>query len=333
MKEICVLGGGSFGTALAHLCAQNGHRVRLWMRDPAKAATINQTRRNPRYLKEFDLHPGVFATADLDAAWSGAQLLVCAIPSFSVRERFTVLAQNVPRVPIVLATKGLEADSLMTMQEVLLDVLGQERLSTIMALSGPSFSKEVMLGQPTAVSLACPDEALAQEVAELFFCDHFRAYSTYDVMGVELGGALKNVMAIAAGALRGLGLGHNTRAALVTRGVAEITRVAVAKGADPLTLAGLAGVGDVLLTCTGDLSRNLRIGEALGRGLSLPAAIEEVGEVAEGIETTRAAKALAGNLGVETPIINAVYRVLYENISPQDALLGLVRRKPLAERD
>jgi glycerol-3-phosphate dehydrogenase (NAD(P)+) len=313
MQEVCILGAGAFGTALAQLCARQGQRVTLWMRNADRAAAINKDHRNPDRLSEFPLSWKITATTDLEAAVERADWMIIAIPSQVVRPTLRPLAGR--------------------LREVVLDVLGADWAPRVLALSGPSFAREIMEEHPTAVVLACQDEALADEVSRLFFCDHFRAYCTTDVVGVELGGALKNIMAIAAGGITGMGLGDNSRAALVTRGVAEITRLAVAKGADPLTLAGLAGVGDVLLTCTGALSRNRAVGQAMGEGLSLEQALERVGQVAEGVETTRAAKALADQLGVEARIINAVYRVLFEAQPVRDALIDLVRREPGRERD
>ena len=333
MEHVCVLGGGSFGTALAQLCARQGQRVTQWMRNAQRAETINRDHRNPDYLGEFALSWKITATTDLAAAVERADWLIVAVPSQVVRGVFEQLRPHLSAMPIVLACKGIETESLMTMHEVIQDVLGDEWAGRILALSGPSFAREIMQEHPTAVVLACSDEALSERIGRLLFCDHFRAYSSTDVMGVELGGALKNIMAIAAGAITGMGLGDNTRAALVTRGVAEITRLAVAKGANPLTLAGLAGVGDVLLTCTGSLSRNRAVGEAMGRGLTLEAAVAEVKQVAEGVTTTQAAKALADKLKVDAPIINAVYRVLFAGQPTRDALLDLVRREPGRELD
>ncbi|HET6346399.1 MAG TPA: NAD(P)H-dependent glycerol-3-phosphate dehydrogenase, partial [Myxococcota bacterium] len=221
-----------------------------------------------------------------------------------------------------------EGDTLMTMDEVAMDVLGAAWQPNIVALSGPSFAREIMQEQPTAVVLACIDENLALNISRAVFCDYFRAYCSTDVIGVEMGGALKNVMAIAAGALAGMGMGDNARAAMITRGVAEISRLAVAKGGNPLTLLGLAGVGDLVLTCTGGLSRNRAVGQALGEGKSVDVAVSGVRQVAEGVRTAAAAYRLAQKLGVDAPITSAVYRVLYEELPMRDAVLELVRRAP-----
>ncbi len=328
MQQVCVLGGGSFGTALAQHCAKQGQRVTMWMRNGERAACINKDHRNPDYLSDFSISWKINATTDLAAAVERADWMLVAIPSQVMRDVLVRLKEQIGEIPIVLACKGIENSTLMTMHEVVTDVLGEAYGKRTLALSGPSFAREIMEEHPTAVALACLDEALCDEMARLFFCDYFRAYCTTDIIGVELGGALKNVLALAAGAITGMGLGDNTRAALVTRGVSEITKVAVAKGANPMTLAGLAGVGDVLLTCTGGLSRNRAVGQLLGEGMTLDEAIREVKQVAEGVATTKAAKSLADQLGVDTPIIQAVYRVLYEDQPVRDALLDLVRREP-----
>lgn len=328
MEEVTVLGGGSFGTALAQLCARQGQRVNLWMRNQERAEAINKQHHNPDYLSAYQLSWKIKATTDLLGAIEPAHWLIVAVPSSAVRNLMAQLRGHLTKIPIVLACKGIEEDTLMTMHEVVLDVLGADWEPYVLALSGPSFAQELMEEQPTAVVLAGPEEAITEKVADILFSDSFRAYSSTDVVGVELGGALKNIIAIAAGGVTGMGLGNNTRAALVTRGVAEITRVAMAKGGEPLTLAGLAGVGDVLLTCTGALSRNRAVGQALGEGKSLDEALASVGQVAEGVRTTKAAKALVDKLGVDAPIISAVYRVLYEGQPARDALLDIVRRAP-----
>jgi glycerol-3-phosphate dehydrogenase (NAD(P)+) len=369
-----VLGGGSFGTALAQHFACQGHAVRLWVRRPQQAEAINATHHNPAYLSEFALDPRVVATADLAAAVSGAQLWVSGLPSRALRGTLqqlrglldaqarsrpleqqalptalpealatalpeallTALPQALPTAlptALIVGTKGLEDDTLLTMHEVCVEVLGAAFAQRTLSLSGPSFAREMMLQHPTAVVLAGSEPQLCQAVADALFCETFRAYCSEDVVGVEMGGALKNVMAIAAGALLGLGLGDNSRAALITRGVAEITRLAVARGGCAQTLAGLAGVGDLVLTCTGGLSRNRAMGQALGEGLTVPEALAKVGQVAEGVATCRAAFALATKLQVHAPIISAVYQVLYQGQPVRQALLDLVRRAPGKEWD
>ena len=328
MQAVTVLGAGSFGTALAQLLARQGCQVRLWSRHAAQAEAINRTRHNPDYCQAFTLHGNVHATHDLGAALGGTDWIVSGLPSQALRQTLVAARPHLTPRPLVIGTKGIEGDTLMTMDEVTIDVLGAAWQPWVVALSGPSFAHEIMLEHPTAVVLACVDEALAHTVGMLLFCDYFRAYSSTDVVGVEMGGALKNVMAIAAGAISGLGMGENTRAAMITRGVAEISRLAVAKGGNPLTLLGLAGVGDLVLTCVGGLSRNRAVGQALGEGKSVDVAVSGVRQVAEGVRTAEAAYKLAQKLGVDAPITSAVYKVLYEGLPMRDAVLGLVRREP-----
>ncbi len=331
MTSVCVLGGGSFGTALADLLARRGLSVRWWMRDPEHAQAVRRTGRNPRYLSEMPLAAGITPTADLAEALRDAAWAIAALPSQALRPTLERARGPLGERPLVIAAKGIEVDSLMTMEEVAADVLGAAARSRLLALSGPSFAREIMQGHPTAVVLACRDEALAERIAAPFFCDNFRAYTSPDVVGVEMGGALKNVMAIAAGVVSGLGFGDNTRAALVTRGLAEITRLSMAKGAHPMTLAGLAGLGDLVLTCTGALSRNRAVGFALGQGRSLEEALASVKETAEGVVTARSAYLLSQRLGVEARIIRAVYQGLYEGVSVREAVTALVRRPPGSE--
>lgn len=326
MKTVAVLGGGSFGTALAQLAARQGQVVRLWMRDAQQADSINQTRHNPRYLSDFELHENISATSSEQEALEGADWVMVAVPSQAVRACLMEAKKYLAQVPLVLAAKGIETESLMTMDEVVYDVLGSDWENQTLAMSGPSFAKEIIQGMPTAVVMACKDEALAGRVADILFSDTFRAYTSTDIVGVEVGGALKNVMAIAAGGVIGMGWGHNVRASLVTRGLSEITRIAVAKGANPLTLSGLAGVGDLMLTCTGGLSRNRAVGQALGEGKTLEQAQESIKQVAEGVITAKSAYLLMEKLGVDCPIIETVYRVLYEGVPIDKAVQGLVER-------
>lgn len=331
MQRVAVLGAGSFGTALAQLMASQGLDVRLWMRNAQRADIIQTTRKNPETLQEFTLSERITATGDSEHALRDAEMVVLAIPSQSARG--VLGATPLPKVPLVLAAKGIENETLMTVDEVVADVLGPDVQSRTLALSGPSFAREMMQREPTAVALACRDLELADKVSATISGGFFRAYTTTDVTGVELGGALKNVMAIAAGAVTGMGLGDNARAALITRGLAEITRLAVAKGGNPMTLAGLSGFGDLVLTCTGGLSRNRAIGEALGRGMSLEDAIIEVKQVAEGVRTTQSAYQLAQQLGVDAPITSAVYRVLYEGASAKKEVVNLLTRPLKRERE
>jgi glycerol-3-phosphate dehydrogenase (NAD(P)+) len=311
---VAVLGSGSFGTCLAVLAAER-HDVTLWSRSSDLADAINRERRNPLYLSEIELPPRVRATADLEDALRQRELVICAIPSHGVREVMGAAAPFLePEAVLVSTVKGIEIDTWLTMEEVLCDVLEPVHHPRLVFLSGPSFAKEVAARKATAVTLACRDEAYAISVQESLSCPWFRCYSHDDVVGVEIGGALKNVVAIAVGICDGLGLGLNARAGLMTRGLREISRLGVAKGANPLTFLGLAGMGDLILTCTGDLSRNRTVGLALGQGKSLQEILGEMKQVAEGVRTTYGACALAEAHGVEMPIATMMRAVLEDKI-------------------
>lgn len=328
-----VIGGGSWGTALAAQLARQGHDVVMWDRNPDRCAVINTTHANPRYLKGTPLPPTLRATPDLVDSVARAQLLVPVVPSHALRGVMKACADAVrDDAVIACATKGIEEDSLLTMYSVLREELRHELHPAITMLSGPSFALEVARGQPTAVVIA-GDEAPAAFAADAFHGAAFRAYHTEDVVGVCVGGSVKNVMAIACGVSDGAGLGTNARAAIITRGLAEATRLAVAMGGNPLTMMGLAGLGDLVLTCTGDLSRNRRVGLALGQGRTLAAILEELGEVAEGVVTAHSAHALATKIGVDMPITAQVYAMLYEGRPVSEALGALLGRARRAERD
>lgn len=326
-----VLGGGSWGTALAAQLARIGHPTILWDRNADRCDALNRDHRNPRYLRDVPLPPALLASSDLEASVADAELIVPVVPSHALRG---VLAQVRGRVRpsqlVCCATKGIEDDTLATMHGVCHSELGSpERISV---LYGPSFAKEVAQGLPTAVVVAGPEQG-AQAAAAAFHGDLFRCYHTEDIVGVCVGGSLKNVMAIACGVSDGLGLGTNARAALITRGLAEITRLAMAMGANPLTLMGLAGLGDLVLTCTGDLSRNRRVGLALGAGRTLQDILDELGEVAEGVTTAVSAHKLARAVGVEMPITEQVYAMLHQGTPAVQALMDLMGRQRRAERD
>jgi glycerol-3-phosphate dehydrogenase (NAD(P)+) len=322
--DVAVIGGGSWGTALGAHLARAGGRVRLWVREPEVARAINEGRENPRYLEGVALPDGLCALTDLAEAARAAPALVIAIPSEFCREVYRQLRPlAAPGSPLVSATKGIETGSLQRMTEVGNDEMPGHPLAV---LSGPSFALEVARGQPTAVVVASADAEVAEALQRRFSARTFRVYTSDDVVGVELAGALKNVIAIAAGIVAGLGYGHNTVAALITRGLAEISRLAVALGGRPDTLAGLAGLGDLVLTCTGGLSRNRRVGERLGSGRSLDEALHETDMVAEGVRTTLAACALAERAGVEMPIASQMRAVLYGGKPPREALDELMLR-------
>ncbi len=332
--RIAVLGAGSWGTALANVLASNGHTTRLWAYEPAVAEDIETGGRNDKYLPDVELDPTLEATADMQAALADAAVVVSVSPSHVVR---TVMGEAggllVDRRPLLVsASKGIEIQSDLRMSEVLTEVLGPEVAGGVVVLSGPSFAAELARRLPTAVTLASTSLENALHVQRLFQNDHFRLYTQSDLIGTELGGALKNVIALAAGISDGLGLGTNARAALMTRGLAEIGRLAEKLGGEGATLAGLAGVGDLILTCTGDLSRNRRVGLAVGRGEALAEVLDGMTAVAEGVRTTEAARDLAKRHGVEMPIVGAVYSILYEDVDPRRALALLMSREPKPER-
>ncbi len=330
--DVAVIGAGSWGTALAKVLADKGERVALWGRDAAQLADIAARGENARYLPGAKLPKTLTPVEDLAAAVANKQYLVAVVPSHTMRDVMARAAKSIdPDTIVISASKGIENESLETMDEVLKAVLPGRVGARLAFLSGPSFAKEVGIGLPTAVVMASRDRAVAERAAQLFHAERFRVYTSDDVAGVELGGALKNVMAIAAGVADGLGLGHNTRAALITRGLAEISRLAVRKGANPLTLAGLAGMGDLVLTCTGDQSRNRTVGMGLGKGKKLAEILAEMKQVAEGVKTTKSAHDLAARLGVEMPITSTMYRVLYENVPAREAVSDLLGRAPKHE--
>jgi glycerol-3-phosphate dehydrogenase (NAD(P)+) len=324
------VGGGAWGTALARVLAGKGADVRLWVRDPELVRAIEQAGENGRYLPGVSLE-GVTATADLGEALDGARLVVSAVPSHVVRTVMgAAAAAGVdPDAIVVSASKGIEEGTLKRMTEVLADVLGGE--GRLAALSGPSFAAEVGRGAPTAVTLAAHDPAVADAAREAFFAPRFRVYTSEDVVGVELGGAVKNVVAIATGIADGLDYGHNARAALITRGLAEISRLGSALGGQRLTFMGLAGLGDLVLTCTGDLSRNRTVGLRLARGETLESILGGMGQVAEGVRSTRSVRDLAASIGVEMPIVEQVHEMLYHAKSPQVVVEELMTRESKPE--
>lgn len=328
-----VIGAGSWGTALGIQLARNGHETWMWDRDGDRCARMESARVNERYLPGLPFPEDLHASHDIDRTLDGADLVVAVVPSQVIGSVMGALGDRLrDGVPICCASKGIEADSLRTMDEVLHHVLPARLHPSLCALSGPSFAKEVALGLPTAVVVAGDSEDACHRVANAFHGGYFRVYHSDDVVGVEYGAALKNVLAIACGVSDGAGLGTNARAALITRGLSEITRLAVARGANPLTLMGLAGLGDLVLTCTGDLSRNRRVGLGLGQGRTLAAVLDELGQVAEGVVTARSAWALAQKAGVDMPITEQVYRMLYEDKPVRDVLRDLVGRERKAER-
>ena len=330
MTLVAVLGAGSWGTTLANLLALKGNRVRLWAFEPEVVEAINQRHENPVFLPGVALAPGLRAFADAGETVAEAPVVVSAAPSHAVRSVVTrVRGQVAAGTLVVSATKGIETDTLALMSTVIDECLPGVRFA---ALSGPSFALEVCQGQPTLVVAAAREEATARDAQRIFATPRFRVYSHDDVIGVELAGALKNVIAIAAGILDGLGMGHNPRAALITRGLAEITRLGVALGASPLTFAGLAGMGDLILTATGDLSRNRSLGVALAQGQSLADYRRQHRSVAEGANTSKAGAELGRRMGVELPIIQKVCDVLFSGKPAREGIAELMARELKSEQ-
>jgi len=326
--KAAVLGAGAWGTALAKLLAEKEAEVSLWARRPELCEAIASTRENARYLPGVKLPKNVVCTGDLAASLDGAKMIVFVVPSHATRDVARAAAPHVHRgVPVVSAAKGIENGSLMFMDEILTAELPAHARSHLSVLSGPSFAKELAVGQPTAVVIAAHDVDVGAQVMKRFHTPYLRTYASDDVAGVECGGALKNVIAIAAGAVEGMGFGHNTRAALITRGLAELARLAMARGGSALTLAGLAGLGDLVLTCTGEASRNRTVGYEMGRGRKLADVLGSLGHVAEGVKTTKSAFDLSKKLGVDMPITRAVYSVLYEDKPVQQAVKELMARE------
>lgn len=333
-KRAAVLGAGSWGTALAKVLAENGYATRLWCRDAALADTLNRAHKNPRYLPDVALPANLSAHAELHEALQDVSVVALVVPSHALRSLARELASILPSdVPIVAAIKGIENATLQLPSQILESTLPSALHPQLTYLSGPSFAREVALGIPTAVLAAGKHEHYTCLTQEAFGSPRLRVYRTDDVIGVELGGALKNVIAIAAGLSDGLGFGHNSRAALITRGLAEIGRLAQKLGAHPLTVSGLSGMGDLVLTCTGDLSRNRHVGLELGAGKKLPQILSEMTMVAEGVRTTQSAYELSRREDVDMPITAGIYRVLYEDSDPRAEVVGLMARTPRPERD
>lgn len=327
-KRIAIVGAGSWGTALAVVAARAGHEVTLWSRDAEVVKSIAEQRINSRYLTSTAIPDRVSATNRIDDALDNASLVLLAAPSHAARQLLTEMAPELDDDAIVVSvSKGIEIETGKRISEIVKEVTGSR---AFVCLSGPSFAKEVVTGSPTAIVAASRDAAAARTVQNDLSFENLRIYTNADVIGTELGGSVKNVMAIAAGMTTGSGLGSNSVAALITRGLAEITRLARREGAQVETLMGLAGLGDLVLTCTGQLSRNRFVGEQLGKGITLDKIVAGMNEVAEGIKTTRAVKQLAARAGLEMPITNEVNAVLYEGKSVRAAVAELMSR-PLRE--
>jgi len=325
--DLGVIGAGAWGTALAIHAARIGHRTLMWAFEPQVVRDIEEGRENRTYFPGHRLPDRLRATGDLARTVRSARILLTVMPTPHVERIATAMLPDLTDDhAIVSCSKGIDNGSLETVNEIFERVLPRRLHLSLAYLSGPSFAAEVAAGMPTAVTIAAIDRRTARQLQKALSSDRFRCYTSNDVTGVEMGGALKNVMAIAVGAADGLGFGHNARAGLITRGLGEITRLAVKKGGNPLTMQGLAGMGDLVLTCTGDLSRNRTVGLRLGQGEPIGDILASMTAVAEGVLTARSAHRLAAQLGVETPIIDHTYRVLHEGLAPRAALEGLMAR-------
>ena len=325
--QIGVIGAGSWGTTLANLLAKKGFEVSLWAYENDLVQAIATARENPLYLPGVKLSEKIFPTNSLKEVCQHKDFLISVSPSQVVRQVIQEIHPYLsPQVKIVSATKGIENNTLFTMSKVLKEALAFNDGKHLAVLSGPSFALEVSREIPTAVTIASENQELAGEVQHIFSTPYFRVYTNPDVVGVELGGALKNIIAIATGISDGLGFGCNTRAALITRGLAEMSRLALKMGANPLTLAGLAGLGDLVLTCTGELSRNRSVGVKLGEGIGLTQILRDMKMVAEGIKTTKSASDLSEKMNVEMPITEQTYNILYHDKDPKEAVIELMGR-------
>ncbi len=330
-KLIGIIGAGGWGTALASLLGQKGLSVTLWCHGAQSYRDLHDSRENHSYLPGVIIPDTVEVTRSLNAAVMDKELIWCVVPSHAVRQVMTDARSYLnSKSIIVCGTKGLEEETFQTMGEVLTEIFGAgERLAFI---SGPTFALEVAHGLPAAITVAAYSEFIAGEIQAVLSTSSLRAYTSKDVIGVQMGGVIKNVIAIASGISDGLGLGHNARAALITRGLAEMTRLAIKMGADPLTLAGLPGVGDLILTCTGGLSRNRQVGLQIGGGKSIAEIMQSSRMVAEGIRNARSVYFLAKKLGVEMPIVEQMYRIMHEGTKPSEGVRELMQRSLKAER-
>jgi len=329
-QPIAVLGGGSFGTAVANLLAENGHRVLQWMRDPEQAEAIRVNRENPRYLKGIKVLEGVEPVTDLQRALSDSQLVFVALPSSALRSVLTPHVDLLTDKMLVSLTKGIEAQTFKLMSEILEDIAPQARIGV---LSGPNLAREIAEHALTATVVASEDEELCRQVQAALHGRTFRVYASADRFGVELGGALKNVYAIISGMAVALGMGENTKSMLITRALAEMTRFAVSQGANPMTFLGLAGVGDLIVTCSSPKSRNYQVGFALGQGLSLDEAVTRLGEVAEGVNTLKVLKVKAQELQVYMPLVAGLHAILFEGRTLEQVIELLMRAEPKTDVD
>ena len=327
-NKIAVIGAGSWGTTLALLLADKGHEVKLWVYEKDLAEEMQKTRENRIYLSGHRLSDNITVTSSIKDAASNSEIIVFVVPSHVARGVIKELSHLVSKDTIIVsATKGIENNTLMPVSEVFKEILPKSFHKNLAFLSGPSFAKEVAQKMPTAVALASYDAKVGEFIQQAFSTDNFRVFTNSDVIGVELGGALKNVIAIAAGIADGMGFGHNTRAAIITRGLAEMTRLGIAMGAEPATFAGLSGLGDLVLTCTGELSRNRTVGLRLGKGEKLKDILASMKMVAEGVKTTKAVYELSKKYNIEMPIPNEVYYILYEDKNVKASARDLMNRE------
>ncbi|CDF83177.1 NAD(P)H-dependent glycerol-3-phosphate dehydrogenase [Pseudomonas sp. QL9] len=329
-QPIAVLGGGSFGTAFANLLAENGQRVRQWMRDEEQAASIRAQRENPRYLKGVRIHDNVEPVTDLAATLRDCELIFVAVPSSALRNVLQPFAEQLAGKLLISLTKGIEAQSFKLMSQILEEIAPQARIGVI---SGPNLAREIAEHELTATVVASEDEVLCERVQEALHGRTFRVYASADRFGVELGGALKNVYAIIAGMAAALGMGENTKGMLITRALAEMTRFAVKLGANPMTFLGLAGVGDLIVTCSSPKSRNYQVGFALGEGLSLEEAVARMGETAEGVNTLKVLKTKADELGVYMPLVAGLYAILFGGRTLAQVIQALMSGEPKTDVD
>lgn len=334
MENVTVLGAGSWGTALAMVLSENGHNTLLWTYREEQANEINEHHTNERYNPGIQLPRELKATSDIQEAAEHASIIVVAVPTKAIREVAGNLLKHLnKKVLFVHVSKGIEPDSLKRISEILEESLSPEVIDEIVVLSGPSHAEEVVLHHPTTITAACPNLRSAEKVQDLFMNQYFRVYTNNDVIGVEIGGALKNVIALAAGISDGLNYGDNAKAALITRGLAEISRLGVRMGGNPFTFAGLTGMGDLIVTCTSVHSRNWKAGNMLGKGMKLDEVLEQMGMVVEGVRTTKAAYQLAQQYDVPMPITTALYEVLFNDKKPKDAVDELMLRLKKREID
>lgn len=333
-KKVAVLGAGSWGTALAKVLVENGHDVRIWGNNPEQLEQMNRTHENPHYLPHIQLPKELKAVVDLKEAVEDVDAVLFVVPTKAMRSVAQQLITVLNTKPVIIhASKGLELGTHKRLSQVLAEEIPSQQRQAIAVLSGPSHAEEVAVGDITTITSACEDMKVAEFVQKLFNNHYFRIYTNADVKGVEIGAALKNIIAIGAGAIHGLGYGDDAKAALMTRGLAEITRFGVALGANPLTFMGLSGVGDLIVTCTSVHSRNWRCGNQLGQGKSLEEILEHMGMIVEGVSTTKAVKELAEEMHVSMPITETIYDVLYNHVDPKVAVQNLMLRDMRSESE